>query len=264
MKMNRKTTTLIAAITLIGVAALSWTLWRARPTSSPGVAQNAAAERAESAASRPDPGQWTRVDAPEDIARVRNALEQSVRSRVESSHDLQLSASRAGEIASEVASYFAVVLEGTPQALSAFLQDRGGSMDISSLSEDRRKDLAAIWGGFRMRPVGLDGVIVRKRPSGALDLEAAPFGERSKIKLADTNSAVPGLRGQVRRTDRGDLIVEGESYEVIVPILHEMDGVETPVFIGVLMTRSRSQGRWLPSATIIYAPNFVTIGSAPF
>ncbi len=261
---RRMTRTGIVSVVVIGILALSWTLWRARPPASGTASRQPASNEADHAVTRPPSASWTRVEAPEDIPRVCEAVEQQVRERLASLPGCRPSRSFAGEIANEAASYLEVVLHGTPEALASYLEKRGGKLDLDSLPKDRRDLLPVIWSGFRMRPVGVEGIVVRTRPSGALDRVAAPYGERAKIKLADTVSRLPALRGQVKRTERGDLVIDGDSFEIIVPVLHEMDDIETPVFIGIVMTRSRSNGRVLPAATIVYAPNFAMIGSVPF
>lgn len=258
------TRTGVVSVVVIGILALSWTLWRARPPASSTLPRPPELTEAGRSAMRPPSGPWTRVEALGDIPRVCEAVERQVGARLGSLSDPRPSRSLADAIASEAASYLEVVLQGTPETLASYLEERGGTLDFSSVPKDRRDSLPVIWSGFRMRPVGIEGIVVRARPSGPLDRSAAPYGERAKIKLADTVARVPALRGQVRRTERGDLLIDGDSYEVIIPMLHEMEDRETPVFVGIVLTRSRSNGRVLPAATIVYAPNFVMIGSVPF
>lgn len=196
---------------------------------------------------------------PDAVAEVELAPELALRT-VEAARDIGLS-SHLPQLEEAVEAYFVQFLGGEFEGYIEFVNANGGALARDESNEYKFRYIYELTAeAYKGQPVSLADVRVRRQ--GVRGASDGDFGGRKKFQWLP--GGYPGLASvaEYPRDGPGPLI-RGDTVEVILPIQHVYEDVETPVRIGVWFTWSPEESRWIPSKTAVYSPAGVVPIFAP-
>ncbi len=168
-----------------------------------------------------------------------------------------LSPRRAEDLAAEARDLFEYILSGSLEGRVAFYESRGG-VRIGPEADPSRAEKAdafsqKLLGAFRMQPVSLEQVLVRRRTDGQPAEKLAPEESQGYMR-----GRYPALASVVSHDESGYLVT-GETYEIILPIRQSFGDTVSVVLLGIWMTWVPAEHRWLPTKFSTYGNGGILI-----
>lgn len=153
--------------------------------------------------------------------------------------------------------YLAAISKGAFESYIGFVESRGGRQNLDLNDPSQAARLRSFFDSVTSPYVGqaasLAQLIVRPRVMrGANVAQPAPPGFQVAGEVT-SDTRFPQLQRVASMTDYGHVIT-ADTYEVMLPVRHDLQGEQTTVWIGLWFTLAPEGGAWLPSRIVLYAP----------